>query len=93
MSKKGGLIQLAAGNNEDPTNFIVNEPEITFFKTNYRRHLNFSKTEEQLPINGNVSFGTTFECEIPKNGDYIHKLTLLIKLPELCCKYKQLTKQ
>ena len=93
MSKKGGLIQLAAGNNEDPTNFIVNEPEITFFKTNYRRHLNFSKTEEQLPINGNVSFGSTFECEIPKNGDYIHKLTLLIKLPELCCKYKQLTKQ
>lgn len=93
----GSLIQLSSNNNYVTTdnntapNFIYDNPEITIFKNRFRRHINFAKAEQEIPIAGNMNFGKTITCQISKLADYINKLTLVIELPELYCIYKKWT--
>ena len=77
----GGLIQLAAYGLENM--FLTDEPQITFFKSVYRRHTNFTK--EQIPqffIN-QPNFGKNVNCEIAKNGDLVGNIFLVVTLPKI----------
>lgn len=77
----GGLIQLILKGIED--NFLTNNPEITFFKTVFRRHTNFSiETREQL-FNSSLMFGSRSMCKINKEGDLISNMIIKIELPSL----------
>lgn len=77
----GGLIQLILKGIED--NFLTNNPEITFFKTVFRRHTNFSiETREQL-FNSSLMFGGRSMCKINKEGDLISNMIIKIELPSL----------
>lgn len=88
MSTFGGIVQLATNTTQE--DFILTDnPSTTLFKTNYRRHVNFAKVENELYFNNDLNFGKTTTLEIPKLADYINKLTLMIKLPEIYCKYKK----
>ena len=82
----GGILQLVARGTEDT--FITGSPEITFFKTVYRRHTNYSRGEENIPFNTRLDFGKEGTCKIQKFGDLLHHLFLVITIPEINVKHK-----
>jgi len=78
----GGLIQLASKGQENM--YLTDNPEITWFKIQYRRHTNFSIEEIQQNFIHPPNFGNKVFCNIgTKNGDLIHKMNLVVKLPEI----------
>lgn len=85
----GGLIQLVAKSIEDL--YIHGEPQITFFKTVYRRHTNFSKQELDILFTNSLDFGKEGRCKIKKYGDLLHRLYLVIRLPEVQAIFRSLT--
>src|SRR3990172_13108413 len=82
-----GILQLSARGFEDI--FIMSEPEITFFKTVYRRHTNFSRGELDLHFSSRLNFGKTSRCLVQRWGDLLHKLFLVIDLPEINIRFKK----
>lgn len=85
-----GAINQLIINNERPDIFTDN-PSITFFKPNYRKYINFTKTEQQYQL-PNVSFGSSVEFNLPKT-DYINNIILSVLLPEISGKFKRWTKR
>lgn len=75
-----GLMDLVFTNNED--NHIIGNPQISFFKSVYRRHTNFSiQSIRQNPVDG-VDFGTKTSYKLSKNGDLISRMWFEIQLPK-----------
>lgn len=83
MAQVGGaLIQLASKGEENM--YLTDNPQITWFKIQYRRHTNFSIEEIQQNFIHTPNFGSKVFCNIgTKNGDLIHKIDLVINLPEI----------
>ena len=77
----GGLIQLVATGYQDE--YLINKPDITYFKTKFKRHTNFSIEPIYQNFNSNTGFSKKVECHIGKNADLLNSITLLIKLPKL----------
>jgi len=77
----GGLIQLSAYGSQDV--YLTGNPQITFFKSVYYRHTNFSMESVEVGFNGDPDFGQTVTCTIPKNGDLVHQIYLEVTLPQL----------
>ena len=75
----GGLIQIASYGLHDK--YLTNNPEITFFKMVYKRYTNFTMEFNEEMFNGDLNFGSTMNCVIPKIGDLLHKIYLKIDLP------------
>jgi len=65
----GGLSQLVAYGAQDL--YLTGNPQITFFKTVYRRYTNFAVESIQQTINGSVGFGNKVSTQISRNGDLI----------------------
>lgn len=74
-----GLIQLVSLGVNDI--FLTGDPEITFFKIVYRRYTNFSIQTIELNFEETPDFGKKLTCNIPSNGDLIHKVYLKIDIP------------
>lgn len=87
----GGILQLVAKNPDDT--FLTDKPDITMFKSVFRRHSNFSKSEQVLNFNGKLTFGKTVICKIKKLADLVGKMTLVIDLPDVNISYIPLTNQ
>lgn len=85
----GGILQLVAVGKEDE--IISMNPNITLFKTVYRRHTNFDKAEHILSFNNNLTFGTSATCIIRKLADLVSAMTLVVELPDIDISYKPLT--
>ena len=47
----GGIAQLVAVGAQDA--HLVGQPEVSFFRSNYKRHTNFAQTVERQVIQGN----------------------------------------
>ena len=77
----GGLMQLVAYGAQDV--FLTGMPEITFFKSAYRRHTNFAMESIENPFNGAPNFGKKVTCTIQRNGDLIHRMYLQATLPQV----------
>lgn len=77
----GGLIQIASYGIHDV--FLIGNPQITFFKTVYRRHTNFSMEYIEEPFTGTQNFGSNLSCNISKAGDLLHRLYLKIVIPQV----------
>ena len=77
----GGLIQLIAYGSQDI--YLTGNPQITFFKSVYRRHTNFAIECIDLPFNNPANFDKKITCSISKSGDLIHKIYLQVTLPEI----------
>ena len=76
----GGLIQLSA---QGPENiFLTGQPQITFFKSLYRRHTNFSMEAFNINVQ-NLKFGHKKRIQIPPIGDLITKMYFQLQLPEV----------
>jgi hypothetical protein len=70
----GGLSQLVAYGAQDV--YLTGNPQITFFKTVYRRYTNFAVESIQQTINGSVGFGNKVSTQISRNGDLITDIVI-----------------
>ena len=77
----GGLVQLVAYGAQDV--YLTGNPQITFFKTVYRRHTNFAMESIEQTFNGSADFGKRVTCTISRNGDLISRIYLQATLPGL----------
>jgi hypothetical protein len=68
----GGLMQLVAYGAQDI--YLSGKPQITFFKTVYRRYTNFAIESIQQDVLGSPQFGTQVAVTISRNGDLLKKL-------------------
>lgn len=77
----GGEVQLVAYGEQNM--YLNDEPQITFFKVVYRRYTNFSTETVQTNFIYQANFGKKISCELSKLGDLIHKMWLVIELPDI----------
>ena len=81
----GGLLQLISNGTQD--SFLSLNPEFTFFKFVYKKHTNFSISHSNINFKTNFHFGTNNIIEIPKYGDLLNTIHLLIHLPQINIEY------
>ena len=77
----GGLMQLVAYGPQDV--YLSGNPEVTFFKTMYRRHTNFAVESIEQTFSGAVDFGRKVNATVQRNGDLINRTYLQVDLPAL----------
>ena len=77
----GGLIQLVAYGTQDI--FLTKDPQITFFKTVYRRHTNFSTEMISQHFPSTPNFGDKISATISRSGDLIRKMYIVFTLPPI----------
>ena len=77
----GGLLQIASSGVQD--SYLTKNPEITFFKKNFKRHTKFSCETIEINLEGTPEYGNDFFIVIPKRGDLIHKCFFEIDIPKL----------
>jgi len=65
----GGIAQLVAVGAQDV--HLVGQPEVSFFRSTYKRHTNFSQTTERQVIQGNVSNGGMSTVRFERKGDLL----------------------
>lgn len=87
----GGILQLVATGKENEA--LTVEPQITMFKTVYRRHVNFDKYEYKLLFNNELNFGMSSTCIIKKMADLISAMCIMIELPKIDISYLPLTNE
>jgi hypothetical protein len=76
----GEIILVAYGEE----NIVLSEnPQISFFKIVYRRYTNFSIDTVRLNFLYDANFGKKYTVEIGKIGDLLHKMWLVIELPDI----------
>ena len=75
----GGMLQISAYGSQDI--YLTGNPQITFFKSVYRRYTNFSMESFDLSYDGTGNFGNNISCKIERVGDLLTNLHVYIKLP------------
>lgn len=83
----GALLQLEYGNT-DRMAFLTLNPQITHFKSVYKKYTNFSTqfiTNQPILTNGVLSFDqdTKITFQIPRDGDAIRDIYLTLELPDI----------
>lgn len=68
---------------DDQNMYLTKNPQITFFKTVYKRHTNFSIDTVQEYFDSGIKFGKNIRCKLAKSGDLLHRIGVYIKLSEL----------
>ena len=74
----GGLIQLVTTGIQDSP--LIGNPEITFFKTVYKQHTQFSICQNERYL-GNLEFGKSSSKILEKNGDLLYNQYFKLKIP------------
>ena len=65
----GGITQLVAIGAQDA--HLVGQPEVSFFRSNYKRHTNFAHVVERQTIQGNPSTGGMSTVRFERKGDML----------------------
>jgi len=65
----GGIAQLVAVGAQDA--HLVGQPEVSFFRSNYKRHTNFAQTVERQVIQGNPSANGMSTVRFERKGDMV----------------------
>jgi hypothetical protein len=83
----GGIAQLVAVGAQDA--HLVGQPEVSFFRSNYKRHTNFAQTVERQVIQGNPAANGMSTVRFERKGDMVgyvyianRGVTLLTGTPE-----------
>ena len=77
----GSLTELAAIGAQEA--FLSIDPEITFFKGEYKRHSNFAVEPLKNYFSPELRLGGTGICTIERNGDLVHEQLLVFTLPDI----------
>ena len=75
---QGGLIQLAATGIQDT--YLINMPQITFFKLVYRRYTPFAIESVEQSFNNAPGFGRKLNCLLVRAGDLAANMWLEVSL-------------
>jgi hypothetical protein len=78
---QAGLLELVAHGIQDI--FLIGNPQITFFKTVYKRHTNFSMQSYQISLDGNIDFGQKVIAKFTRYADLVYTMMLEVDLPQL----------
>ena len=70
----GGITQLVATGVQDA--YLSGTPEVSFFRSSYKRYTHFASTVERQLIQGSVSNGGTSTIRFEKKGDLLSHLYL-----------------
>ena len=73
----GGVAQLVAIGAQDA--HLVGNPEVSFFRSQYKRHTNFSTTVERQVIQGNPAAGGMSSIRFERKGDLLSYVYLTRK--------------
>lgn len=76
-----GLLDLVAHGIQDI--YLIGNPQITFFKTVYKRHTNFSMEAFRLSYNQKPVFGGLTKFKIDVYADLLHTMIMEVDLPLL----------
>lgn len=77
----GAIMQIVSYGAQDV--HLVKDPEITFFKAEYKRHTNFALECVEQSFTGEANFGKRVTCNLTRTGDLISGLTLQLTVPQL----------
>ena len=83
----GGLLQIASHGIQDI--FLIGNPQITFFKTVYKRYCNFSMEYLIETFNSDTNFGDEFSIVLSKSGDLLYRMYLQINIPQVLINKQQ----
>ena len=72
----GGITQLVSQGIQDKV--LVGDPQVSFFKTNYKRHTNFSQSVDRLIIKGNPAPGVVSTVRLGRNGDMVNNMYMTV---------------
>ena len=75
----GVLLQLVAVGAQDV--YLTSKPDITYFKTNYKKYTNFAIESKKQSFN--ACFGSISEIIIPRIGDLISNMYIHVTLPKI----------
>jgi hypothetical protein len=82
----GGLMQLVAYGAQDI--YLTGNPQVTFFKTVYRRHTNFSREQIEQVRLGDAEISGRCSFVISRNADLLHRLYLHLTYATSACRYQ-----
>lgn len=77
----GAVLQLKLKGTQD--DYLTGSPEITFFKKEYKRYINFSIEQLKVYFYEQVDFGKKISVTLPKRADLLSDISLFIKFPKL----------
>ena len=75
----GGLMQLVAYGAQDI--YLTGQPQITFFKSVYRRHTNFSMECIEQTLSGEAAHSQRVTVTVARNGDLLLGAHLRVRGP------------
>lgn len=74
-------------NEKDANQYLVGDPQVTFFKSVFRRHTNFAMESFNIPVRNNINLkssqSTLVVYEIPNYGDLLGKMYLKLSIPPM----------
>ena len=75
-----GYLLLSVKSEQD--NYLIGNPQFTFFKAVYKKHTNFALDYQFSDFVGESSnsFGKKIYLNVPKNGDLLHRMYLTFDL-------------
>jgi len=75
-----GSLALAVKSQHD--NYLIGNPQFTYFKAVYKRHTNFSVDFQEVRFAQNTEdcWGKKIYLKVPKNGDLIHRAYLCVDI-------------
>ena len=82
---QAGLLELVAHGIQDI--YLIGNPQITFFKTIYKRHTNFAMEAFQISYDARPTFGNKTTFNITHYADLIHTMILEVDLPAITSNY------
>jgi hypothetical protein len=75
----GGLLQLVAYGAQDA--YLSGNPQITFWKSMFKRHTNFAMEPFRINFNGQASWGTKHSAVLGRHADLLYSTYLEVVLP------------
>ena len=75
----GGLLQLVAYGAQDA--YLSGNPQITFWKSMFKRHTNFAMEPFRINFNGQASWGTKHSAILGRHADLLYSTYLEVVLP------------
>ena len=77
----GAFLELVAKGSQDI--YLTGNPSVTFFRSVYKKHTNFSIENVEQTIEGTKDFGQNLTCTLSRKGDLISSVILEVDLPKL----------
>ena len=75
----GGIVQLVATGAQDA--WLTGKPEVSFFRSSYKRYTHYASSFERQLIQGNPSAGNISTIRLEKKGDLVNMIYLTAKDP------------